>query len=400
MSDSRVLGINGLGRIGKLSLWRHIAGDDFDRIVVNVGRNVGKSLDDVVSYIEKDSTYGRLCHYLGGHKNQPDITVVSEEQGLIKAYGKEILILREARNPKDIPWRDEGVQVVVDCTGKFVDPNADADKPGGSLRGHLDAGARVVLQSSAFKAPKGEQPAADSLMLIEGINDYLFDPTKHKLISAASCTTTALAHMMRPLLDHDLTERMVTACMSTVHAATNSQVVLDAVPGANAKDLRKTRGALGNVIITSTNAAAALEQVMPEIGRIGFMADSVRIPIQTGSLILLNVTFQNVANADGTVDVDRDAINEIFREAEKTSDGLVRFSTRQNVSADMIGTDAAVTIESTETHSRTGFMNLRVNDDDVRVALTHVKLCGWYDNELGSYTNRLAGLTAKVSRSL
>lgn len=400
MADSRVIGINGLGRIGKLSAWRHIAGDQFDTIVINVGRQVGKSMEDIAGYLEKDTTYGRLCHYLGGWKNEQDITVVDEEKGILRAYGKTVHILREARNPKDIPWRDHGVEVVVDCTGKFVNPNADADVQGGSLRGHLEAGARVVLQSSAFKAPKGEAVADDALMLIEGINDYQFDPTKHHLISAASCTTTALAHMMRPLLDHDLTERMVTAAMSTVHAATNSQVVLDAVPGANAKDLRKNRGTFNNVIITSTNAAAALEQVMPEIASIGFMADSVRIPVQTGSLILLNVTFQNLANADGSVDLDRDAINAIFEEAEKTTNGLVRFSKRQNVSADMIGVDAGVIIESTETHSRTGFMNLRHRDEDVRVALTHVKLCGWYDNELGSYTNRLAGLTEQVSRSL
>ena len=84
--------------------------------------------------------------------------------------------------------------------------------------------------------------------------------------------------MMRPLLDRDLTRNMITAGMSTVHAVTNSQPVLDAVPKAGATDLRKSRGAMGNVVLTSTNAAAALEQVMPEIGRIGFMADSVRIP--------------------------------------------------------------------------------------------------------------------------
>ena len=102
-------------------------------------------------------------------------------------------------------------------------------------------------------------------MLIHGINDYEFDPARHKLVSAASCTTTALAHMMRPLLDRDLTRHMITAGMSTIHAVTNSQPVLDAVPKAGATDLRKSRGALGNVVITSTNAAAALEQVMPEI---------------------------------------------------------------------------------------------------------------------------------------
>lgn len=402
LGTSRSIGINGLGRIGKLSLWRHLATDDFDRIVVNVGRQVGKDLDALRQYIEKDSTYGPLHRYIDGIKGVPQLEVVDEAKGLMRGYGKEIQVLREARNPKDIPWADEGVQVVVDCTGKFVNPMDEADKPGGSLRGHLEGGARVVLQSSAFKLPKGESAfPADTLMMIEGINDYKFDPTVHKLISAASCTTTGLAHMMRPILDNDLGKHLVTAGMSTVHAATNSQSVLDSVPKAGAKDLRKSRASLNNVIITSTNAAAALEHVMPEIGQIGFMADSVRIPTLTSSLIILNLTFNSEEQADGSISVDRDAINEIYRKAsEGTGKGLVAFSTEQNVSSDMVGANTAITIESTETHSRTGFMNLRNGDQNLRVPLTHVKICGWYDNEMGSYTNRLANITRKVAAEL
>ena len=210
--------------------------------------------------------------------------------------------------------------------------------------------------------------------------------------------------MMRPLLDRDLTRNMITAGMSTVHAVTNSQPVLDAVPKAGATDLRKSRGALGNVVLTSTNAAAALEQVMPEIARIGFMADSVRIPTPSVSLIILNVTFQSETLPDGTVSVERDAINAIYREAaEGEARGLLKFSDEQNVSADMLGENAAVVIEGVETHTRTGFMDLRVPCADarhgrrretVRLPLTHVKVFGWYDNEMGSYTYRLGELTA------
>ena len=173
-----------------------------------------------------------------------------------------------------------------------------------------------MVQSSPFKSGQTGTPLPDdAAILIHGINDYQFDPARHRLVSAASCTTTALAHMMRPLLERDLTRNMITAGMSTVHAATNSQPVLDAVPGAGATDLRKTRGALGNVVLTSTNAAAALEQVMPEIARIGFMADSVRIPTASVSLIILNVTFQSETLPDGTVSVEREAINAIYRDA-------------------------------------------------------------------------------------
>jgi glyceraldehyde 3-phosphate dehydrogenase len=216
--------------------------------------------------------------------------------------------------------------------------------------------------------------------------------------------------MMRPLLARELTRHMITAGMSTIHAVTNSQPVLDAVPKTGATDLRKSRGALSNVVITSTNAAAALEQVMPEIASIGFMADSVRIPTSSVSLIILNVTFQSESRADGTVSVERDAINAIYRDAaEGEAHGLLKYSDEQNVSADMLGEDAAVVIEGVETHTRTGFMNLMLPSttaggdaqrETVRIPLTHVKVFGWYDNEMGSYTYRLGQLTSHVAKSI
>ena len=411
MGEQRTLGINGLGRIGKLVLWYHLGRDDFDRLVINVGRPVGTSLEAVVQYIAKDSTYGPLHRFLFGQAGVRDVHVVDEQRGLISAYGKEIVVLREARDPKDIPWRDHDVSLVVECTGTFRDPYAEPDVPRGSLRGHLAAGARVVVQSSPFKSKQEGAPLpSDATILIHGINDYQFDPAVHSLISAASCTTTALAHMMRPLLERDLTRNMITAGMSTVHAVTPSQPVLDAVPKAGATDLRKSRGALGNVVLTSTNAAAALELVMPEIGRIGFMADSVRIPTASVSLIILNVTFQSEALADGTVSLGRDAVNAIYREAAQgEARGLLKYSDEQNVSADMLGEDAAVVIEGVETHTRTGFMDLKVpartpgkttECETVQLPLTHVKIFGWYDNEMGSYTHRLGELTSHVARSM
>jgi glyceraldehyde 3-phosphate dehydrogenase len=150
---------------------------------------------------------------------------------------------------------------------------------------------------------------------------------------------------------------------------------------------------------------------MPEIGTIGFMADSVRVPTQSVSLIILNVTFQSETLADGTVSVEREAINAIYREAavDEARD-LLKYTDEQNVSADMLGEDAAVVIEGHETHTRTGFMNLKVpprepgalqaTPDVVRVPLTHVKVFGWYDNEMGSYTYRLGELTIRAARSM
>ncbi len=403
MSIPRTLGINGLGRIGKLTLWYHLGRDDFDRFVVNVGRPVGTSLQSIAEYLGKDSTYGALHRFLGGCMAKPDIQVVDEAKGLLRVHGKEIVLLREVRNPKDIPWRDNGISLVVDCTGKFRDPHTDASDPKGALRGHLAAGARAVVISAPFKSKtKGVPSPADAVMLISGINHLDYDPGKHKLVSAASCTTTALAHMMRPLLVRDLTRDMITAGMSTVHAATNSQPILDAVPGSGDKDMRKKRGAMDNIVIYSTGAAGALEQVMPEIARIGFMADSVRVPTSTVSLIILNVTFQTETFPDGKVSVDREQINAIYKEAaEGEARGLVKYTEQQNVSADMEGEDAAVVIEAAETHTRTGFVDLKLEGGhEHRIPLTHVKVFGWYDNEMGSYTYRLGELTAHVARSL
>jgi len=411
MSAPRTLGINGLGRIGKLTLWYHLGNDDFDSFVVNQGRAVGTSLESVVEYLSKDSTYGPLHRFLYGHKGTRDIEVVDEAAGIIRAHGREIVVLRQARNPKDIPWREHGVSLVVDCTGFFRDPYADAEDPRGSLRGHLAAGARTVVQSSPFKSrTKGVPLPDDAIILINGINHADFDPRKHTLVSAASCTTTALAHMMRPLLARDLTRNMITAGMSTVHSVTNSQPVLDAVPASGATDLRKTRSALGNIILTSTNAAKALEQVMPEVARIGFMADSVRIPTASVSLIILNATFQSDALPDGRVSVDRNVINAIYREAaEGEARGLLKYSEEQNVSADMLGEDAAVVIEAVETHTRTGFVDLEIPElqpsgetvrRQHRISLTHVKVFGWYDNEMGSYTYRLGELTSHIAKSM
>jgi hypothetical protein len=319
--------------------------------------------------------------------------------------------------------------------------------------------------------------------------------------------------MVRPLLDRDVTRNILTASMSTVHATTNSQTVLDTVPKTGAIDLRKTRSVFNNIILTSTGAAKALELVMPEIGRIGFMADSVRVPLTTGSLIILNVTFQTEVTLDGRPSIDKHVINHIYREAaEGEARGLVVYSEEQNVSADMVGMDAAVVIEAVETHTRTGFIHLQLPSDlgsvadtyqergtlaspvltsvaqprpsdmaaamglegveqlggttglpcktpqaqqteeelrmtgvrdqdrgagdgleprsgygadsgsdldlhargplpgseqaafpelrEVRVPVTHLKVFGWYDNELGSYTGRLAELTAHIAQSL
>jgi len=403
------LGINGLGRIGKLTLWYEAAQKRFERIFVNTGRGVGRTIDDLVHYIQRDSTYGALGRFLHGHGGDTDcVRVVDADAGELDIEGTRVTLLTENRNPKDIGWAHHEVRLVIDTTGKYRDPSLPAGHPGGSLQGHLEAGAQLVMVSSAFKAGKNgsRKLPDDSVMLIYGINHDAFEPGRHCLVSAASCTTTALAHMILPLLNHELTHNMLTASMSTIHACTNSQSVLDSVPKTGAKDLRKTRSVLNNIILTSTNAAQALEQVIPQISTIGFLADSVRVPTNTASLIILNCTFQSKLDEFGNSLINRDSINSIYREyADNPSSGVL-YTDRQNVSTDMIGELAATVIEGHDTHARTGFTRVNLAElgievpnqlREIEVPVTHVKLFGWYDNEQGSYVKRMSELCHHVA---
>ena len=401
MKTQGALGINGLGRIGKLAVWYEAAAGRFNRIVVNTGREVGRSIDAIAHYISSDSTYGSLGRFLYGYAGTRDcIRVIDREQNRLEIGGVDVQVLTEHRDPREIGWADHDVKLVVDTTGRFRDPTHPANHPGGSLQGHLESGAKLVLVSAAFKmSDRSARMPDDSVMLIYGINHGAFEPSRHCIVSAASCTTTALAHMMLPLLEHELTRNMLTASMSTIHAATNSQSVLDSVPKTGAKDLRKNRSVMNNIILTSTNAAAALEGVMPEIASIGFLADSVRIPIPTASLIILNCTFQSKLDEHGNSLINRESINGIYSEYAQNSDSGVVYTDQQNVSTDMIGELAAVVIEGWETHARTGFTRVNLSDlglaadhDEVEVPVTHLKLFGWYDNELGSYTMRMSQL--------
>jgi len=406
------LGINGLGRIGKLTVWNEISEKRFGRLVVNVGREVGRNVDDIVQYLETDSTYGALGVFLHGNKGPVRcIEVVQRSPIVLDIEGIRVEILTEHRNPREIGWGAHGVDLVVDTTGAFLDPNAPSDHPKGSLRGHLESGARAVVLSAAFKVKglEGRWPE-DAAMFIYGINHHAFDPGVHSMVSAASCTTTALAHMMLPLLNHELTRNMLTAAMSTIHAATNSQSVLDSVPKAGAKDLRKTRSALNNIILTSTGAARALEHVIPTIRDIGFIADSVRVPIPTASLIILNCTFQTELDERGDSVIRRETLNEIYREYAALPNSGVVYSERQNVSTDMISHEAAVTIEAVETHTRTGMLRIDLGKlhlpglegtpPAAEVPVTHAKIAGWYDNELGSYTRRMSKLCHHIADNL
>jgi len=220
--------------------------------------------------------------------------------------------------------------------------------------------------------------------------------------------------MVKPLLENEETSTILTASMSTIHAVTNTQSVLDKLPKAGEKDIRKTRSILNNIILTSTGAANALIEVIPEVKNIGFMGDSIRVPTNTLSLIVLNATFQAKQNDKGeAANIDTKKLNDIYAKTAQNNP-LVRFTMQQNVSTDLIGEDAAIIIEGQFNHTRTAFIPVdlsqipdlpagilqNMSGKMLQVPVVHAKIFGWYDNEYGSYTNRMGDLTVYIHKNL
>lgn len=324
--------------------------------------------------------------------------------------GVPVTILRESRNPRDIAWKDNNVRVVVEATGKFKDPTVPPDAKEGSVRGHVEAGSEKVIVSAPFKIKeKGVAVPEDATTTVIGINDDKYENAKHHIISAASCTTTCLAYMIKPLLDYFSVKKILNASMATVHAATGTQEVLDRLPTSGATDLRKNRSIMNNIILTTTGAAKTLGLVIPEMNQIGFSAESVRIPTSSGSLIILVVTFSDEVGGPA---INRTLINDIYRKAEqKEKRGYIKYTDEQNVSSDIVGHFGPATIiEGHETHTRTAFATLDLSKfsgmpaelvkqlpQNMEIPITQASIYGWYDNELGSYTNMLGDLTAKIA---
>lgn len=406
------LGINGLGRIGKLLLWHHAARRSFDRLVVNIGREAGQGLQDVADYLSRDSTYGALNRYIHGFRGGRVIEELDESNGTMRVNGIPVRFLREHRNPKDIRWPANDVSMVVDCTGVFRDPTVPPDASKGSLRGHLEAGARKAVLSAPFKIKdESEAMPEDAVTTIQGINEDAYDPKRHDLVSTASCTTTCLAFLFKTLLDRVGMDSILGASMVTVHAATSTQEVLDSLPKAGKSDLRKNRAVLDNIILTSTGAAKAAALVIPEMEQIDFVAEAVRIPNTTGSIVILMVNLQDDPNQQMT----RENINDLYRSAaEGYLSPYLSYSESQNVSSDIIGTAAAAVVEGKETRVQKGRVRVAVTpgcrispeqsfqggECTVEAPVNQVVVYGWYDNELGSFTHMLGERTLAIGKDL
>jgi glyceraldehyde 3-phosphate dehydrogenase len=408
------IGVNGLGRIGKLTVWHHVGRRYFNEILVNIGRQSGTRLADVAHYLERDSTYGALHTYLHGHQAKPVITDIDESAGTMVVDGITVSVLRKARMPRDIDWKAHDVRLVIDTTGKFLDPTLPADHSTGSLRGHLQAGAEKVVVSAPLKIREEGVPMPDdAVTTVMGVNANDYDPRRHRIVSNASCTTTCLAHMMKPLINAFGAKRILSASMATIHAATGSQQVLDRLPKAGKTDLRKNRSILNNIILTSTGAAKALRLVIPEMEHIGFIAESVRVPVSSGSLIILVLSIQESPSEEM---VRRGVINSVYKEAAQLDpNGYLQYTQKQNVSGDILGSpQAAAVIEGDETHTRTADLSLdlasvpgfsqsvldSLTDTVVRAPVTQAVIYGWYDNEMGSYVNMLGDRTVSIAENM
>ena len=330
------IGINGFGRIGRNHLRAALAkGSDLEVVAVN-DLTDNKTLAHLLKY---DSITGRL-----------DATVELDGDNIV-VDGKPIKVLAE-RDPANLGWGDLGVDIVIESTGRFTKA-ADARK-------HIDAGAKKVIIS----APATDEDAT----FVIGVNEHLYDPEQHHIISNASCTTNCLAPLAKVFND---TFGIEHGLMTTVHAYTADQNLQD---GPHS-DLRRARAAAINIVPTSTGAAKAIGLVLPELkGKLDGFA--LRVPVPTGSITDLTVT----ASRPVTVEEVKAAYKAA---AEGELKGILKYTEDPIVSSDIVS----------DPHSSIFDAGL------LRVIGDQVKLSSWYDNEWG-YSNRLVDLTEYVAERL
>lgn len=326
------IGVNGFGRIGRLVV-RAIGELHPDKLQVAAVNDLTDAKTNAHLF-KYDTNYGI---YDGS---------VEANNGDLVIDGNNIRVFSE-RDPAQIPWSEMGVDIVIESTGIFT----DADK----ASGHLKGGAQKVIISAPAKG--------EDLTIVLGVNDHLYDSSKHHIVSNASCTTNCFATMVKVLNDSFGIEH---GLMSTIHSYTNDQAILD----QRHSDLRRARAAAMNIIPTSTGAAQAVGLVLPELnGKLHGMA--FRVPTATGSI----TDFTAQVSKDATVE----AVNQAFLEASQGSmKGILEYTDEPLVSSDFRGNTHSCIIDGLST---------MVMEDRM------VKILGWYDNEWG-YSCRTADLCA------
>ncbi|HEU4588718.1 MAG TPA: type I glyceraldehyde-3-phosphate dehydrogenase [Gemmatimonadales bacterium] len=316
------VGINGFGRIGRnvVRAAQRLGATDLEFVAVN-DLTDPKTLAHLLKY---DSVHGR---YPG------NVEAVADG---IRVDGKVIKVLSE-RDPAKLPWKDLGVELVLESTGRFTDRDQAAL--------HLQAGAKKVLISAPAKK--------EDITLCYGVNHQKYDPAKHQVISNASCTTNCLVPVVKVILDNF---GFVSGFMTTVHSYTNDQQILD-LPH---KDLRRARAAALSIIPTTTGAAKATSLVLPEVkGKIDGV--SLRVPTPDVSVVALSCVVEKSTTAE--------AVNDAFRQAAAGAlKGVLAVSDEPLVSVDYVGNLNSSTVDSLSTNVVNG---------------TLVNVTSWYDNEMG-----------------
>lgn len=323
--------INGFGRIGRLFFRANLVRNLVDIVAIN-----DLSPPETTAYLLKhDSSYGTIPNE------------ISVKDGHLMVDGKQVTVVQN-RDPASLPWKDMGIDLVVECTGVFT------DRDGASK--HLTAGAKRVLISAPAEDP--------DVTIVLGVNQDKLDLSKQKIISMASCTTGSLAPAVKVLND---TFGIVSGLMTTIHSYTNDQVLQD----QSHRDLRRGRAAAINIIPTSTGAAKAIGEVIPEVaGKLNGVA--VRVPTPTVSLTDLVCTLKKSAT--------KDEINSAFRTAAAGSmKGILEITDEPLVSMDFKGNTHSSIIDASQT--------LAID--------SLVKIFAWYDNEWG-YSMRLCELAGML----
>ncbi len=324
------LAINGFGRIGRLVLRTLLQRHKTDLSVVAV--NDMADVKTNAHLFRYDSTYGV---YPG---------TVETGDGIMKVDGRAIAVLNQ-KDPTRLPWKDLGVDIVIEATGVFTD--------GAQVRAHLEAGAKKAI----ITAPATHE----DITVVLGVNDGDYNPRKHHIVSNASCTTNCLAPVAKVLHDTFGIER---GLMTTVHAYTNDQRILDLMH----KDLRRARGAAVNIVPTSTGAAKAIGLVMPELkGKLHGL--SLRVPTPTVSVVDLVIDLKRSASVENINDA-------LKKSAEGKMTGFLAYCDEPLVSSDFRGNPASSIVDGLSTVVLEGKM---------------AKVLSWYDNEWG-YSCRVGDL--------
>jgi len=329
------IGINGFGRIGRLvfrTLWQREKGQ-----LNVVGINDLADAKTLAYLLKYDTTYGRFQGK------------VEAQDGALVVDGRKIPVTAE-KDPAALPWKSRKADVVLECTGVFRD-RAGCQK-------HIAAGARKVILSAP---PKGEIDA----IIVLGVNDAALKP-EHKIVSNASCTTNCLAPVAKVL--HE-TFGIKRGLMTTVHAYTNDQRILDLIH----KDLHRARAAALNIIPTTTGAAAAVGKVIPALkGRLNGYA--LRVPVAVGSIVDLTAELEKPASVE--------AINAAMKKAAQGAlKGILEYTEDPIVSSDVIGTTCSSLFDANQT---------------MMIDPTFCKVTSWYDNEWG-FSNRMVDLAVKIA---